>query len=387
MLFSKEKFISSITKCSNSSTLEPNKLSWKYLKIIVNNTLYLKNFINIANVCIDLGHWLLHFKMLSFIIIPKSNKVSYNSLKTFRPIILLNMLDKLIKKVIGKRLQFQSISKNFIHLCQLGRLKQYSTVDAGMVLTHFIHMEWVKNFSTSTLAFDIAQFFPSLDHQLLPLILDKAGFDSKISLFFQDYPIGKKMKYLWNSFSSFFLNIDIGVGQSSALSPILSALYLSFTFHIFEKRWKNLKIPIYIITFVNNGLFILQNKSLVVSNSYLFYSYHIMSFLFKQFGFVIKYGKMKVFHFSRSHKVFNPPLLDLTILGGFIFHLKKTWHYLGFIFDRKLTFQQHVNFYTNKAISTVKCMKILRNLLRGLIPTQKHFLYRTCVLPIALYSF
>jgi len=31
---------------------------------------------------------------------------SYNSLKAFRPIILLNTLDKLIEKVIGDRLQF-----------------------------------------------------------------------------------------------------------------------------------------------------------------------------------------------------------------------------------------------------------------------------------------
>jgi len=64
------------------------------------------------------------------------------------------------------------------------------------------------------------------------------------------------MKYLWNSFSSPFFNIDIGVGQSFALSLILSALYLSPIFDIFEKRIKNLKIPISILSFVDDGLFI-----------------------------------------------------------------------------------------------------------------------------------
>jgi len=73
----------------------------------------------------------------------------------FRPIILLNMLCKLIEKVIGKRLQFQALSKNVIHLCQLGGLKQQSITDAGIVLTHLIHVDWVKNYSTSTLAFVI----------------------------------------------------------------------------------------------------------------------------------------------------------------------------------------------------------------------------------------
>jgi len=35
----------------------------------------------------------------------------------------------------------------------------------------------------------------------------------------------------------------------------------------------------------------------------------------------------------------------------------------------------------------VKCMKILGNLMRGLNPQQKHLLYRSSTLPIALYRF
>ena len=49
------------------------------------------------------------------IIIPKPNKASYNSPKMFQPIVLLNMLEKLIEKVIGERLKFQVISNNFIY--------------------------------------------------------------------------------------------------------------------------------------------------------------------------------------------------------------------------------------------------------------------------------
>jgi len=99
------------------------------------------------------------------------------------------------------------------------------------------------------LAFNISQFFPLLNHQLLPLILDKAEFDPKILSFFQDYLVGRKTKYFWNKFSSPSFNVNIGVGQGSALSPILSALYLSPILHIFEKWIKNLKIPVSILFF------------------------------------------------------------------------------------------------------------------------------------------
>jgi len=121
------------------------------------------------------------------------------------------MLGKLVKKFISDRLQFYMISNNFIYQSQLGSLKFKSTSNANITLIHFICIGWVRNLSTSTLAFDISQFFSLLNH-LLILILEKVGFDSKIVKFFSNYLIGKKTQYFWNSFSSLFFNVDVGVG-------------------------------------------------------------------------------------------------------------------------------------------------------------------------------
>ena len=120
-------------------------------------------------------------------------------------------------------------------------------------------------------------------------------------------------------------------------------------------------------------------------NSYLFCSYYIISSLFGQFGLIIEHRKTEVFYFSRSYGCFNLPPLDLTTLGSPILHSEETWHYLGFIFDRKLMFRQYINFYANKVLLTVKYMKMLSNSSRGLIPRQKWCLYISCVLPITLY--
>ena len=76
----------------------PNKLSWRHLKCITKNKIYLKNIINITNMCLKLSHWPSYFKTSMTIIIPKPNNVSYDFPKLFRPIILLNILEKLIKK-------------------------------------------------------------------------------------------------------------------------------------------------------------------------------------------------------------------------------------------------------------------------------------------------
>ena len=106
------------------------------------------------------------------------------------------------------------------------------------MLTHFICSEWVKILSTSLLAFDIAQFLPSLNHQLLPLILLKTSFDPKVLFFLQNYLVYRKTSYFSNNFSSPSFNVNEGVGQGFALSPVLSTLYLSLLLYILEKQLK-----------------------------------------------------------------------------------------------------------------------------------------------------
>jgi len=242
--------------------------------------------------------------------------MSYDNPKAFQPIVLLNTLGKLVKKVISKRLQFLIASNNFVHPSQLGELKFKSTSDTGIALTHIIRSGWSKGRSTSTLAFDISQFFSSLNHRLLVLILEKAGLDSKVTSFFANYLIQRSTKYLWNDILSPSFEVNVGVGQGSALSPILSSLYLSPLLYIIEKRLKNLNLPISILSFVDDGLFIAQNKSFSILNLHLFCSYNILSNLLNSFGLIIEHSKTEVFHFNRSHGFFNPPPFDLSSIGG-----------------------------------------------------------------------
>jgi len=287
--------------------------------------------------------------------------MAYNHPKSFRPIVLLNTLGKLIKKVITERLQFLVVRNDFIHPSQLGGLKFKSTTDAGVALTHIVRSGWVKNKTTSILAFDIAQFFPTLNHRLLTLILEKAGLDPKVTSFFADYLVRRKTNYVWNEISFLTYKVNVGVGQGSALSPILLALYLSPLLYILENHLKNLNIPVSLISFVDDGLIISQNKSFDILNSQLFCSYNVLTRLLNKFSLTMEHTKTETFHFNRSHGTFNPPPLDLSSIGGPILYPKDSWKYLGFIFNQKLMFHQHIDFYSNKAISIVKCMNLLGN--------------------------
>ena len=322
--FSRFKFKSAISKCNNSSTPGPDKLTWYHLKIIIKNEDCLSRIINITDACINLGYWPKYFKVSITIVIPKPNKSLYDYPKAFRLIVLLNTLGKLIEKVVAERLQFIVMSNNFIYPSQLGGLKFKSTVDAGIALTHIVWLGWAKGRSMSSLAFDISQIFLSLNYNILVLILEKAGLNHKVTNFFANYLIQRSMKYLWNNLSSPMFDVKVGVSQGSALSPILSTLYLSSFLYILENRFKNLKIPTSILSFIDDGLFIVQNKSFNISNSHLFCSYNILSKLLDSFGLVIEHSKTEIFHFSRSQDIYNPSPLNISPLGSPILCPKNT---------------------------------------------------------------
>ena len=119
----------------------------------------------------------------------------------------------------------------------------------------------------------------------------------RIFLFFSNYLVGRKTYYSWNGFTLSFFSANIGVGQGSALSPILSALFIAPILYIFEKRIKNIKIPIILISFVDNRLFVSLEKPLEKFNFNFFYSYNVILSLLVQFGLIIEYGKIEIFLF------------------------------------------------------------------------------------------
>jgi hypothetical protein len=162
---------------------------------------------------------------------------------------------------------------------------------------------------------------------------------------------------------------SVGVGQGSALSPILSALCLAPLLKEFERR---VRVAV-LISYVDDGTIIVQSdtwdKNLVKLKS----AYKIVFELTQSMGLVLEHNKSEGFHFSRKHSDSNPDI-DLgyaSYTGATPLHPGTTWQYLGFFFDHALTFREHVKRYTNKALTTVRAMLALGNSVCGLWPKHK----------------
>jgi retron-type reverse transcriptase len=192
-------------------------------------------FTRIAEACLNLGHWPFHFKSSLSVIIPKLGKPSYSMPKAFRPIVLLNTLGKLVEKMLARRLQFDVVAHDVFHPNQFGGVAQRSTGDTGVYLTHLVRAGWAKGLTTSVVAFDIAQFFPSINHSVLLEVVPRSGFPPCVKNFFRSYLVGRLTTYKWDSFTSGTFPSDVGIGQGRALSPILSALCLAPVLKLFGR--------------------------------------------------------------------------------------------------------------------------------------------------------
>ena len=111
-----------------------------------------------------------------------------------------------------------------------------SLLSYSIQLANYLRKLLVKK--CNMLAFNIVQFFSLLNHHILSSILDKVGFDPKISIFFWNYLVSRKTKYFWNSFSSSFF--QCWYWSRTGLSPFSNTVCLIPLFY-FSHFWKIVK--------------------------------------------------------------------------------------------------------------------------------------------------
>ncbi|RXW11931.1 hypothetical protein EST38_g13925 [Candolleomyces aberdarensis] len=153
-------------------------------------------------------------------------------------------------------------------------------------------------------------------------------------------------------------------------------------------RIRSVGLACTLILYVDNGDIIVQSPEIATNCVMLRHVYGIVFDLFTRSGLVLEHDKTELFHFMRARTGFDQSL-DLgyvPYMGNNPLKPKMFWRYLGFYFDRKLTFKEHICYYTTKALTTVMAMRMLGNSTRGLSLRNKRILYRACVVPIATYG-
>jgi ribonuclease HI len=378
---------------TNSSAPGPDHVTWRHIKLALSMPEVDEALAALYNKICFSGTWPTHFKDSYSVIIPKPNKPDYSIPKAYRPIALLNTLGKLLTKILANRLQHDAAEHGILHRDQFGGIQGHSTIDAGLVLADFISEHRERGWHTSTCAIDVAQFFPSLSHPVMGRILGRLGFSPVLVTLIGSYFQGRMTTYKWDSALSKKYPFSLGTPQGDCLSPILSALYISVAIRkVFPETMPPATTRC--LFYVDDGIIITASPSLQTNIAILRLYLLLLFQALADIGLQVESSKTELMHFfafeltaARRLAIVQQPHLRFTWRQvDYDIPPSPRWRYLGFFFTPTLDFTYHVQFYTNKAFSTIRACAMLGNSVRGIGPRQRAHAYQACVLSVLTYG-
>lgn len=321
---SKRELRIALSHTSNVSAAGPDHVNWYWLKQIISDEHECDcddpnhdhqntetPIIAFFNACIQQGVHPAVFKKSCTVVIPKPNKSDYSQAKAYRPIVLLNCLEKLLEKILARRLQFDAQKHGILHPGQFGGVIQHSTHDAGIQLIHNVQQSWHRGVDSTALLLDVSQFFPSIHHETMAAILRKQGFHPSLCQYFKDYLVGRRTKFLFNGHHSQPTNFSTGVGQGSALSPILTGLYIAPALHLMAPTDKAIPGNSILQFFVDDGLIHVAGRftpvhhrrdGLIYNNLLLRNIFESILTNLQRLGLGVETDKLELMHFWRARE-------------------------------------------------------------------------------------
>lgn len=179
----------------------------------------------IINLSVRLGQFPDELKIGKIIPIKKSSQS--DGLENCRPITILNIISKIIEKVVYNRIVNYLNKHKLLTDNQHGFRSGKSTETASCNFVNFVYSCLDKNLFVGALFFDLSKAFDTIDLSIIKDKLEKLGFRDNILNWLMSYLHYRKIYVEINGYRSELYGIDLGVPQGSVLGPLIFLLYIN----------------------------------------------------------------------------------------------------------------------------------------------------------------
>ena len=275
----------------------------------------------------------------------------------YRPISMLSVFDKLLEKVLNRRINDFLIKHNFFNRYQYGFRSGIGTEIALIETVDMIHEALNDSQYMGALFLDLKKAFDCIDHNILLEKLYRYGFRGTAHELLKSYLLNRYQYVSINGKSSELNPVFTGVPQGSVLGPTLFLIFINDIF--------NLNLNGTIRLFADdtslfyrkkdlNGMQQIMQTDLVKLNEYF-----TCNMLF------LNFSKTKFMIFQSARKNLGSVDINIIVMNRAIEQVNN-YKYLGVILDSKATWENHIDHICKKIAPLVGYMRKLSYF----IPTQ-----------------
>ncbi|GKU21344.1 unnamed protein product [Fusarium langsethiae] len=349
------------------------------------------------NACIKLGYFPACFKTALVCIIPKPDKASYASAKSWRPIALLCSLGKLFEKFLANCLKKVTIDNFLLPTSQYGAPGR-STTECIKTLLQTIHRTWSRKktrllrkqwLKVTKMGLDIASAFDRINRALILQALADKGLPEPFLRMIQSFLSDRYTILKLPQSTSASTRVNIGIPQGSPLSPLL---FLFFVAPFLEQLKKDAVLGVKLIPFsyVDDTYVVVLSQS-YGDNCFALEQVHntIMRWA-NETGTEFSPQKYSNTHFKNPRDK-SPDCQLLPNIAGVAGNLAcfkdQKVKVLGVTLDPQLGFKAHIDDIENKVDKKLRHLRFIARRKTGLTLQGAKEFYKGSILPISTYAY
>ena len=310
------------------------------------------------------------------VVLDKPGKPSYNTPASFRIILFLKTVSKILERILTVRLTSLAKQAGLLHPNQCGSFPGLSTSDAVATLTHEVRTLQRPLLKAATLLLDIKAGFDNVNASKLGSLLLSRNIPSYMVDWVSSFLTGRKCTLVFQGAPGTPTPVSVGTPQGSPLSPLLFLIYVA-PLHF--------RIPTgVIVSYVDDFSLTVASPSHRTNIRGLRNLFLNICRKAEELDVSFSVPKTELIYW-RTHSERSPPALAPITLVGQVFHPAKVVRWLGYWLAPALNISHHFNHRLALANASFSFVKRLSSPGRGTRPFLAHRVAMGLFLPILTY--
>jgi len=220
-----DEIAAALSKCSPTSAPGPDGIPYSTWKQVhkINPSILLQ----ILSPLVLLGYHPASLKSSNGVVLDKPGKPYYESPSSFRIIVLIRTISKILERIVAARLLAAARLRGLLHPNQCGSLPGLSTYDACLTLTNDVRTLQRPRLKVSSLFRDIKAGFDNVDNNTLARILREGGIPPYLVSWVSSFSGERSCTLIFQGAPGTPAPVNVGAPRGSPISRLLFLLYVA----------------------------------------------------------------------------------------------------------------------------------------------------------------